>query len=94
MVAWRMTLKTPEFPDGRDVIVIANDITHLIGSFGPKEDQLFLVSCYLHCFLEFPIDFSLIGVITIQRYSQRCRQRHSRLCLVQFVWNRKMCLRL
>ena len=49
MVAWRMTLKTPEFPDGRDVIVIANDITHLIGSFGPKEDQLFFVSSYLQC---------------------------------------------
>ena len=46
MVAWRMTLKTPEFPDGRDVIVIANDITHLIGSFGPKEDMLFLASSY------------------------------------------------
>ena len=43
MVAWRMTLKTPEFPSGRDVIIIANDITHLIGSFGMKEDQLFLV---------------------------------------------------
>ena len=48
MVAWRMTLKTPEFPDGRDVIVIANDITHLIGSFGPREDQLFLVSFCPH----------------------------------------------
>ena len=41
MVAWRMTLKTPEFPAGRDVVVIANDMTHLIGSFGPREDQLF-----------------------------------------------------
>ena len=39
-----MTLKTPEYPDGRDIIVIANDITHLIGSFGIKEDTLFQVS--------------------------------------------------
>ena len=44
MVAWKMTLKTPEFPEGRDIIVISNDITHKIGSFGTKEDQLFNVS--------------------------------------------------
>ncbi|CAH1789095.1 unnamed protein product [Owenia fusiformis] len=42
MVAWRMTLFTPEFPEGRDIIVISNDITHKIGSFGPQEDLLFL----------------------------------------------------
>ncbi|CAB4070280.1 ACACA [Lepeophtheirus salmonis] len=43
MVAWRMTLKTPEYPtEGRDIIVIANDITHQIGSFGPKEDKFIL----------------------------------------------------
>ncbi|XP_076618553.1 acetyl-CoA carboxylase isoform X2 [Colletes latitarsis] len=42
MVAWRFRLYTPEYPDtGRDVILIANDLTHLIGSFGPKEDLLF-----------------------------------------------------
>lgn len=41
MVAWKMTLKTVEFPNGRDVIVIANDITIEIGSFGPREDLLF-----------------------------------------------------
>lgn len=42
MVAWRITLHTPEYPDGRDIIVICNDITHQIGSFGPREDILFL----------------------------------------------------
>ncbi|XP_033740192.1 acetyl-CoA carboxylase-like isoform X1 [Pecten maximus] len=41
MVAWQVTLKTPEYPNGRDIIIIANDITHKIGSFGPKEDLLF-----------------------------------------------------
>ncbi|XP_058238558.1 acetyl-CoA carboxylase 1 isoform X11 [Hemibagrus wyckioides] len=41
MVAWRMTLRTPEYPAGRDIIVISNDITHKIGSFGPQEDVLF-----------------------------------------------------
>ena len=34
---------TPQYPQGREVIVIGNDITHLIGSFGPQEDQLFKV---------------------------------------------------
>ncbi|KAL0994179.1 hypothetical protein UPYG_G00118810 [Umbra pygmaea] len=42
MVAWRMTLRTPEYPSGREVILISNDITHKIGSFGPQEDLLFL----------------------------------------------------
>ncbi|XP_049512514.1 acetyl-CoA carboxylase-like isoform X3 [Dermacentor silvarum] len=41
MVAWRMTLVTPEYPEGRDIIVIANDITFLLGTFGPQEDILF-----------------------------------------------------
>ncbi|KAM9117725.1 acetyl-CoA carboxylase 1 isoform 2-T2 [Pangshura tecta] len=42
MVAWKITLKSPECPDGRDIIVIGNDITYRIGSFGPQEDLLFL----------------------------------------------------
>ncbi|CAH0549066.1 unnamed protein product [Brassicogethes aeneus] len=41
MVAWRLTLFTPEYPEGRDIIVIANDITYFIGSFGPREDKVF-----------------------------------------------------
>jgi biotin carboxylase/acetyl-CoA carboxylase carboxyltransferase component/biotin carboxyl carrier protein len=47
MVAWRCTLFTPEFPGGRDIIVIANDITFLSGSFGPDEDNLFLAASQL-----------------------------------------------
>ncbi|XP_035212091.1 acetyl-CoA carboxylase-like isoform X1 [Stegodyphus dumicola] len=42
MVAWKMTFITPEYPQGRDAIVICNDITHLIGTFAPQEDLLFL----------------------------------------------------
>ncbi|CAM4660645.1 unnamed protein product [Lepidochelys olivacea] len=42
MVAFKMKLKTPEYPRGRDIIVISNDITYKIGSFGPEEDLLFL----------------------------------------------------
>ncbi|KAF8329498.1 acetyl CoA carboxylase [Cantharellus anzutake] len=41
MVAWVFTLLTPEYPRGRRVVVIANDITHRIGSFGPAEDAFF-----------------------------------------------------
>lgn len=42
MVAFKMKLKTPEYPKGRDIVLICNDITHQIGSFGPEEDLVFL----------------------------------------------------
>ncbi|POI25980.1 hypothetical protein CIB84_010269 [Bambusicola thoracicus] len=42
MVAFKMKLKTPEYPKGRDIVLICNDITHMIGSFGPEEDLVFL----------------------------------------------------
>lgn len=42
MVAFKMKLKTPEYPKGRDIVFICNDITHKIGSFGPEEDLVFL----------------------------------------------------
>ena len=41
MVAWSMTVRSPEAPDGRSLVVVANDITHQSGAFGPKEDALF-----------------------------------------------------
>lgn len=41
MVGWLVTAKTPEYPRGRRFVIIANDITFQIGSFGPKEDQFF-----------------------------------------------------
>ena len=41
MVGWIFKARTPEYPDGRRFIVVANDITHNIGSFGPKEDGFF-----------------------------------------------------
>jgi acetyl-CoA carboxylase/biotin carboxylase 1 len=41
IVAWRIHMKTPECPLGRTIIVIANDITYKIGSFGIEEDLLF-----------------------------------------------------
>ncbi|KAF7544682.1 hypothetical protein G7046_g9736 [Stylonectria norvegica] len=41
MVGWIFKARTPEYPMGRRFIVIANDITYKIGSFGPKEDDFF-----------------------------------------------------
>ncbi|GAB1290028.1 Acetyl-CoA carboxylase 2 [Apodemus speciosus] len=36
MVAFKMRFKTPEYPEGRDAIVIGNDITFQIGSSGHR----------------------------------------------------------
>lgn len=41
MVAWLCVIRTPEYPNGREVVLIANDITFRSGSFGPEEDLLF-----------------------------------------------------
>ncbi|POR31389.1 Acetyl-CoA carboxylase [Tolypocladium paradoxum] len=41
MVGWIFKARTPEYPSGRRFIVVANDITYKIGSFGPKEDDFF-----------------------------------------------------
>jgi len=41
MLAWQITVFTPTAPAGRDIILISNDVTHVIGSFGPKEDLVF-----------------------------------------------------
>ncbi|CAH0047847.1 unnamed protein product [Clonostachys solani] len=41
MVGWIFRARTPEYPGGRRFIVVANDITYKIGSFGPKEDNFF-----------------------------------------------------
>ena len=42
MVAWKMAVKTPDSPNGRFFYFVANDITTIQGSFGPKEDELYL----------------------------------------------------
>ncbi|KAI0128302.1 acetyl-CoA carboxylase [Xylariales sp. AK1849] len=41
MVGWMINARTPEYPKGRKFIIVANDITYKIGSFGPKEDHYF-----------------------------------------------------
>jgi len=40
-VAWRCTMRTPEYPQGGAIILIANDVTHQAGSFGVAEDVFF-----------------------------------------------------
>ncbi|RYH29348.1 hypothetical protein EON65_08795 [archaeon] len=41
MLAWQVTIKTPHYPEGRDVVIIANDVTIQSGSFGIAEDYFF-----------------------------------------------------
>jgi len=41
MVAWLVNMKTPEYPEGREVVFIANDVTVQSGSFGVQEDEFF-----------------------------------------------------
>jgi len=41
MVAWHMRIASPECPDGREFVVICNDITFQAGSFGTREDIVF-----------------------------------------------------
>jgi len=41
MVGWHATLKTPEYPEGRPLVIVANDCTVQSGSFGVKEDDFF-----------------------------------------------------
>lgn len=37
MLAWHVMMRTPEYPEGREIVVIANDVTFQSGSFGVKE---------------------------------------------------------
>jgi len=41
MLAWLVTMKTPEYPDGRDIVLISNDVTVQSGSFGVEEDEFY-----------------------------------------------------
>lgn len=37
MLAWHVMMRTPEYPEGREIVVIANDVTFQSGSFGVAE---------------------------------------------------------
>jgi acetyl-CoA carboxylase/biotin carboxylase 1 len=47
MVAWLITAITREYPQGRKLIIIANDVTIQAGSFGPAEDRFFAAASKL-----------------------------------------------
>ncbi|TXG52858.1 hypothetical protein EZV62_022027 [Acer yangbiense] len=55
MVAWRMEMSTPEFPSGRTILVVTNDVTFKAGSFGPREDAFFLAVTDLACEKKLPL---------------------------------------
>ena len=55
MIAWIWTIKVPEKPDGRQIVVIANDASHSAGSFGPKEDAVFKAATELGLKRKLPI---------------------------------------
>lgn len=49
MVGWRMRVATPEYPQGRPLLVVANDVTLGAGAFGLKEDMFFHSMALLAC---------------------------------------------
>ncbi|XP_052169537.1 acetyl-CoA carboxylase 1 [Oryza glaberrima] len=55
IVAWIMKLSTPEFPSGREIIVVSNDVTFKAGSFGPREDAFFDAVTNLACERKLPL---------------------------------------
>ncbi|GLJ49976.1 hypothetical protein SUGI_1062920 [Cryptomeria japonica] len=55
MVAWCMEMRTPEFPNGRTILVVSNDVTHNVGSFGPREDAFFASVTDLACKKKLPL---------------------------------------
>ncbi|KAG8091440.1 hypothetical protein GUJ93_ZPchr0012g20998 [Zizania palustris] len=55
IVAWIMKLSTPEFPSGREIVVVANDVTFKVGSFGPREDAFFDAVTNLACERKLPL---------------------------------------
>ena len=41
MVGWHCFMKTPEYPQGREIVIVGNDCTYMSGSFGVKEDDVY-----------------------------------------------------
>ncbi|KAL6574183.1 acetyl-coenzyme-A carboxylase [Orobanche hederae] len=55
MVAWRMEISTPEFPSGRTIFIVSNDVTFKNGSFGPREDAFFQAVTDIACTQKLPL---------------------------------------
>ncbi len=47
MAAWMASIKTPEYPKGRKVVFIGNDVTFQIGTFSVDEDKVYLYASKL-----------------------------------------------
>jgi len=41
MIAWLVKFKSPEYPEGREFVLLGNDLDFEIGAFGVQEDELF-----------------------------------------------------
>nr|POE78090.1 acetyl-coa carboxylase [Quercus suber] len=54
MVSWIITARTPEYPQSRQFILIAHDLTFQSGSMGPEEEHFFLESSKLARHLGIP----------------------------------------
>ncbi|CAA7024293.1 unnamed protein product [Microthlaspi erraticum] len=55
MVAWCLEMATPEFPMGRKLLIVSNDVTFKAGSFGPREDAFFHAVTELACAKKLPL---------------------------------------
>lgn len=62
MVAWVMEMFTPEFPTGRKILVISNDITFRNITFDPREDAFFQVMTDVACIQKFPFIYLIANL--------------------------------
>ena len=81
VVAWLLTLRTPECPQGRQIVAIANDITHSSGSFGPGEDAMFRAAT------EFALDERLPVVYLAANSGARVGLASEVKQCLQVAWN-------
>ncbi|KAF7965766.1 hypothetical protein HWV62_41984 [Athelia sp. TMB] len=81
MVGWVFTMRTPEYPKGRKVVVIANDITYKIGSFGPVEDNFFYLAT------QFARDHGLPRIYLSANSGARIGLAEETLGLFSVAWN-------
>ncbi|KAK9479207.1 acetyl-CoA carboxylase [Lipomyces japonicus] len=81
MVAWIFTALTPESPKGRQFIVVANDITFKIGSFGPLEDR------YFHAVTEFARKLGIPRVYLSANSGARIGVADEFISLFSVAWN-------
>lgn len=50
-----MEISTPEFPSGRTIFIVSNDVTFKNGSFGPREDAFFKAVTDVACAQRLPL---------------------------------------